>query len=316
LDTATCHEITEWIKVKAEELGFSACGIVEATFLENEAERLDQWLLNGYHGEMHYMAANRDKRLDPGILLPGSRSVISVLMNYFPAENPPVENNYKIAKYAYGKDYHPVIRERLNLLISGLKELAGDIQAQAFTDSAPVLEKAWAEKAGLGWIGKNTCLIHPKLGSFVFIGEIITDLELEYDRRQINDLCGGCTRCIDACPTGAILAPRLLDARKCISYLTIEFRGEIPQHEKDNFNDWIFGCDICQDVCPWNRKVEPHRENSFQPAQGMLEMDKEKWEQLTEDQFRDLFRESAVKRTKFVGLKRNIFFLKDQGRSS
>ena len=206
-----------------------------------------------------------------------------------------------------------VIRDKLNLLIEELKEQLGDFRARAFTDSAPVLDKAWAENAGLGWIGKNTCLIHPKFGSFVFIGEIITDLELQSDSHQINDLCGGCTRCMDACPTGAIIAPRLLDARKCISYYTIEFNGDLPQEEKDKFKDWIFGCDICQDVCPWNRKVKPHTESSFLPETGLQGMDKEKWELLTQDQFNDLFWESAVKRTKFKGLKRNILFLKNQG---
>jgi len=310
LETPRHHELSQWIKKKAEALGFSACGIAEASFLEKDTDRLNQWLLHGYQGDMLYMARNREKRLDPRLLVPGARSVISVLFNYYPAENPSPENNYKIAKYAYGKDYHFVLREKLNKLTAAIKERAGDFQARAFTDSAPVMEKSWAEKAGLGWIGKNTCLIHPKLGSFVFIGEIITDLELEYDRHQINDLCGGCTRCTDACPTGAIIAPRLLDAGKCISYYTIEFRGDLPQNEKDKFNDWIFGCDICQDVCPWNRPAKPQNESSFNLEPGLQGMNKEKWEQLTEDQFNVLFRESAVKRTNFIGLKRNISFLK------
>jgi len=242
--------------------------------------------------------------------MPGAKSVISVLMNYFPAEKLPENNNYKIAKYAYGKDYHLVIREKLDLLIKEIKERIGDFEVRAFTDSAPVLDKAWAEKAGLGRIGKNSCLIHPKLGSFVFIGELITNLELEYNSQRINDLCGGCTRCIDACPTGAIIAPWLLDARKCISYYTIEYRGDLPPDEKEKFKDWIFGCDICQDVCPWNRKAEPHDESSLKPSTRLLEMDIEKWEQLTKEQFNILFRESAVKRTKFEGLRRNITFLK------
>jgi len=262
------------------------------------------------------MNRNHEKRTDPRALLPGARSVISVLMNYYPAETLPDENNYKIAKYAYGKDYHMVIREKLNQLMADLREFAGEHQSRALTDSAPVLERAWAEKAGLGWIGKNTCLIHPKMGSFVFIGEIITDLELEYDNHQINDLCGGCTRCIDACPTGAIVAPRVLDSARCISYFTIEYRGELPEEKKTNFQDWIFGCDICQDVCPWNRKAVPHSENSFKPSSGLLEMDKEKWEQLTEEQFRVFFKESALSRTKFKGLKRNIDFLKNEENSA
>lgn len=312
METERIHEISGWIKARTTGLGFDACGIATAAYLEDDAASLDNWLLNGYHGEMYYMARNRDKRIDPRKILPGARSVISVLMNYFPVENLSVENNYKIAKYAYGKDYHLVIREKLNLLITELKERAGVLQAKAFTDSAPVLDRAWAKKAGLGWIGKNTCLIHPKLGSFVFIGEIITDLELEYDTCEVNDLCGGCNRCIDACPTGAIIAPRLLDAGKCISYHTIEFRGDLPQEEKHMFGDWIFGCDICQDVCPWNRKARSNSEIAFQPGTALLEMDKEKWEQLTDDQFHDLFRNSAVERTKFKGLKRNILFLKNQ----
>jgi epoxyqueuosine reductase len=313
LETGHPHEISKWIKTRASELGFAACGISAAAYLENDAERLDRWLQNGYHGEMNYMARNLEKRLDPRVLLPGSKSVISVLMNYYPAEQPSAENNYRLARYAYGKDYHLIIRKRLKQLIAELKELAGDIQARAFTDSAPVLDKAWAEKAGLGWIGKNTCLIHPGLGSFVFIGEIFTDLELEYDTHQINDLCGGCTRCLDACPTGAIIAPRLLDARKCISYYTIEFSGDLPPEEKENFKDWIFGCDICQEVCPWNRKAQPHTENDFIPHPGLKDMTREKWEGLGKDQFQALFRGSAVKRTRYEGLKRNILFLKKQG---
>jgi epoxyqueuosine reductase len=316
LETAHHHEISQWIKARASELGFAACGISETLFLKDEEKRLNHWLFQGYHGKMDFMARNSDKRLDPCLLLPGARSVISVLMNYFPEEILPEKNNYKLAKYAYGKDYHLVIRDRLHLFIEEIKALAGEFQARAFTDSAPVMDKAWAEKAGLGWIGKNTCLIHPKIGSFVFIGEIITDLELEYDQLTINDLCGGCTKCIEACPTGAITAPRVLDARKCISYYTIEYRGELPAGEKDNFKDWIFGCDICQDVCPWNRKAKAPIENDFLPNPMLKEMNKEKWEQLREDRFKDLFRDSAVQRTKYSGLKRNIDFLKDDETSS
>lgn len=312
METVTHHEISGWIKARAAELGFSACGIAKAACLDKEAERLNNWLQLGHHGEMNYLARNVEKRLDPRKLFPGAKSVISVLLNYFPAENPPADNNYKIASYAYGRDYHLLIREKLNVLIDEIKARAGDFEARAFTDSAPVMDKAWAEKAGLGWIGKNTCLIHPKLGSFVFIGEIITTLELQYDTVRVNDLCGVCTRCIEACPTGAIMAPRLLDARKCISYSTIEFRGDLPTEEKENFNDWIFGCDICQDVCPWNRKALPNNEIDFQLKPGLKNMDKIKWERLSREEFNDLFRGSAVKRTKYEGLKRNILFLKDQ----
>jgi epoxyqueuosine reductase len=312
LETPNRHDISGWIKERALELGFAACGISEADHLETEEKRLTDWLKSELQGEMDYMQRHSAERLDPRILFPGAKSVISVLMNYFPEEILPEKDNYKIAKYAYGKDYHDVIRDRLNLFIEEIKVRANGCQARAFTDSAPVMDKAWAERSGLGWIGKNTCLIHPKTGSFVFVGEIITDLELEYDEIKVNDLCGGCTRCIDACPTGAIIAPRLLDARKCISYLTIEFKGELPADEKVKFNDWIFGCDICQDVCPWNRKSKPASEAAFRPHPALKEMSREKWKNMTEEQFREIFRGSAVKRTKFSGLKRNILYQEDQ----
>jgi epoxyqueuosine reductase len=306
------HELAEWIKSRAIELGFSGCGITEAGYLQGEKDRLENWLEKGYHGEMHYMTVNVEKRLDPAQLVPGAKSVIVLLMNYFPEEILPDEGNYKIAKYAYGKDYHDIIKGKLHRLIKELSEYAGPFQARAFTDSAPVLERAWAEKAGLGWIGKNTCLIHPKIGSFAFIAAIITDLELESDNNHINDLCGGCTRCIDYCPTGAIIAPRILDSRKCISYLTIEYRGELPQAEKEQFDDWIFGCDICQDVCPWNKKSQSHNEDAFKPLPELKEMSRERWHSLTREDFNRLFKSSAVKRTRFEGLKRNIGFLENQ----
>jgi epoxyqueuosine reductase len=303
-------EISQWIKTRAPELGFSACGIVRAGHLDDDGKRLHQWLQSGYHGEMGYMERNVDKRADPVKLVPGAKSVIVVLMNYFPEKKLTEKDNYKIASYAYGKDYHDVIRGRLNQMITEIAGKTGPVHARAFTDSAPVLERALAEMAGLGWIGKNTCLIHPKIGSFFFIGEIITDLVLEYDDVKINDLCGGCTKCIDACPTAAIVGPRLLDSRKCISYLTIEFKGNLPEMMKEHFSDWIFGCDICQDVCPWNRKAVPGGVREFRPLQALEEMNKERWENLSEEVFRILFRGSAVKRTKFSGLKRNINFLK------
>jgi epoxyqueuosine reductase len=306
------QELSRWIKKRAESLGFAVCGIAKADYLEEDDERFYQWLQRDYQAGMRFMERYRDIRPDPRKLLPGARSVIVVLMNYFPSEPLHLANNYKIAKYAYGRDYHLVIREKLNQLTVELKEIAGDFQVRAFTDSAPVLERAWAQKAGLGWIGKNTCLIHPGMGSFVFIGEIITDMDLAYDQQQVNDLCGGCTRCIDACPTGAICAPRLLDAGKCISYYTIEHRNDLPADLSGKFQDWIFGCDICQDVCPWNRKAQPHGEEMFKPAKELVDMDKEKWERLTGQQFKALFMESAVLRTKFSGLKRNIHFLKNK----
>jgi len=313
LKTARYHEISLWIGRRASELGFAACGISEAAYLEPEGKSLKYWLSQGFHGEMDYMARNPGKRFDPRLLLPGARSVISVLMNYFPRELLPEKDNYKIAKYAYGKDHHVVIRGRLNQLIKDIKLRVGECQASAFIDSGPVVDKAWAARAGLGWRGKNTLLIHPKIGSFVFIGDIITDLELEYDQPDTKDLCGSCTRCIDACPTGAIIAPRMLDARKCIAYLTIEYQGVLPPGEKKKFTGSIFGCDICQDICPWNRHAKPNTENSFQPDPRLKEMNKAKWDQLTEDQFEDLFRDSAVKRTKYSGLKRNINFLSEEG---
>lgn len=307
------HELSSQIKEQALSLGFQACGISEACRLEDDDARLNDWLRLGYQGEMAYMARNREKRTDPRLLMDGARSVISVLMNYFPEKSLIREGDLKIAKYAYGKDYHLVIRDKLQELVRLLKEKAGDFKARVFTDSAPVLDKAWAERAGLGWIGKNTCLIHPQLGSFVFIGEVITDLELVYDTNRINDLCGGCTRCIEACPTGAIVGPRLLDARRCISYLTIENRGEIGEQFRGQFNDWIFGCDICQDVCPWNRKARPHSEPDLHPGATLPGMTRDNWKGLTRGQFDDIFRDSAVQRTGFEGLRRNVKFVTRDG---
>lgn len=347
------RQLSEWIKARAAGLGFDACGISRAGKLEEDKNHLLEWLMKGYQGEMDYMAGHQDKRVDPRLLVEGARSVISVLLNYYPQERLPVENNFKISRYAYGQDYHEVIREKLNALIDDLRlkaESAGqlgsrqwDIEPEAsspgpfsnlesskrglgskggaaepgifraFVDSAPVLDKAWAERAGLGWIGKNTCLIHPRIGSFVFVGEIITNLELAYDTDRVNDLCGGCNKCIEACPTGAIVGPRVLDARKCISYLTIEYKGELPASEKEKFHYWIFGCDICQEVCPWNRKARPHNTDLFSPSEELRSMNKEKWKDLTLEGFQRMFKGSAVKRTKFVGLKRNIKFVSNDG---
>ncbi len=311
METPGPHDLSLLIKSKAAALGFEACGISRAECLREDDARIRQWLELGYQGDMDYLERNREKRANPAELMEGARSVISVLLNYYPEREIPAGNTYRIAKYAYGRDYHELIRDKLKKLIAAVKAVAGECHARAFTDSAPVFDKAWAEKSGLGWIGKNTCLIHPKMGSFVFIGEIITDLELEHDTTRINDLCGGCTRCIDACPTGAIVAPRLLDARKCISYLTIEYRGELPEQYREQFNNWIFGCDICQDVCPWNRKSVPTKEAGFAPSEKLAAMTKEKWAGLTRETFEELFRGSAVQRTKFDGLKRNILFLEN-----
>lgn len=303
------ESITHWLKDRAIELGFSDCGISRAGVLEEDRERLDNWLEQGMHGEMKYMERNREMRLDPRLILENAKSVISFLYNYYPEQELPADDNYILSKYAYGRDYHPVIKEKLYRLIDELKARAGALNARVFTDSAPVLERAWAQRGGLGWTGKNTCLIHPKLGSFFFLAEIITDLELEPDTRTVNDLCGGCTRCIDACPTGAIVAPHVLDSRKCISYLTIEYRGEIPEECKDKFGGRIFGCDICQDVCPWNRFSQPHSEKQFLASDRLAKMRRQDWEQLSGEDFEELFGDSAVRRTGYEGLMRNIHFI-------
>jgi epoxyqueuosine reductase len=310
LDLDNRHGISQWIKKRSAELGFAACGLASAEYLEKDDKILRYWLSEGYQGKMTYLERNHDKRVDPVKLMPGARSIIVLLKNYYPENKLPEEDNYHIAKYAYGNDYHDVIREKLKLLISDLGKVTGPFQARAFTDSAPVLERAWAERAGLGWIGKNTCLINPKLGSYVFIAEIITDLELDYDTRKINDFCGGCNKCIEACPTAALVSPHILDSRKCISYLTIECQDPLPEDEKTNLGDWIFGCDICQEVCPWNRKATPHSEEAFEPSNALMEMSKTKWEKLTRDEFDVLFKDSAMKRTRFDGLRRNIDFLR------
>lgn len=300
---------TAKIKSKAKRLGFLSCGISKAEFLEEEAPRLENWLNKNMHGEMAYMENHFDKRLDPTILVPDSKSVISLLLNYFPSEVQ-VENTYKISKYAYGTDYHFIIKDKLKQLMDFISEEIGEVRGRVFVDSAPVLDKAWAAKSGLGWIGKHSNLLTKQLGSFYFIAELIIDLDLEYDT-PVTDHCGSCTACIDACPTNAIVADRVVDGSKCISYYTIELKNEIPTSEKGKFEDWMFGCDICQDVCPWNRFSKPNNEPLFNPHPELLSMTKKDWEEITEDVFQKLFKKSAVKRTKFLGLKRNINFLKD-----
>ncbi len=300
---------TAKIKSEAKRLGFLSCGISKAEFLEEEAPRLENWLNKNMHGEMAYMGNHFDKRLDPTILVPDSKSVISLLLNYFPSEVQ-VENTYKISKYAYGTDYHFIIKDKLKQLMDFISEEIGEVRGRAFVDSAPVLDKAWAAKSGLGWIGKHSNLLTKQLGSFYFIAELIIDLDLEYDT-PVTDHCGSCTACIDACPTNAIVADRVVDGSKCISYYTIELKNEIPTSEKGKFEDWMFGCDICQDVCPWNRFSKPNNEPLFNPHPELLSMTKKDWEEITEDVFQKLFKKSAVKRTKFLGLKRNINFLKD-----
>lgn len=299
---------TQQIKAEAKRLGFLSCGIAKAGFLEAEAPRLERWLKNGFQGEMHYMENHFDKRLDPTLLVDGAKSVISLLLNYYPesTQNP---ESYQISKYAYGQDYHFVIKDKLKELLHFIQNEIGEVNGRAFVDSAPVLDKAWAAKSGLGWIGKNANLITQKTGSFYFIAELIVDLELDYDT-PTTDHCGTCTACIDACPTQAIVAPYVVDGSKCISYFTIELKDQLPPEMKGAWNDWMFGCDVCQDVCPWNRFAKPHQEPAFNPHPDLLQLTKKDWEEITEDTFRKVFKNSAVKRTKYEGLKRNIDFLK------
>lgn len=300
---------SQLIKSEAKRLGFLSCGISKAAFLEEEAPRLEKWLKNNMNGEMGYMENHFDKRLDPTVLVPGSKSVISLLLNYYPTQiqNP---DSYKISKYAYGTDYHFIIKDKLKELMHFISAEIGEVNGRAFVDSAPVLDKAWAAKSGLGWIGKHSNLLTKQSGSFYFIAELIVDLDLEYDN-PVTDHCGTCTACIDACPTNAIVADRVVDGSKCISYFTIELKNEIPISEKGKFQDWMFGCDICQDVCPWNRFSKPHNEPLFNPHPELLSMTKKDWDEITEDVFREIFKKSAVKRTKYTGLTRNIQFLKD-----
>lgn len=288
-----------------------SCGISKAEFLEQEAPRLENWLKNNRNGEMSYMENHFDKRLDPTLLVDDGKSVISLLLNYYPdqLQSQSVDtDSYKISKYAYGQDYHFVIMEKLKELLFSIQETIGDVSGRAFVDSAPVLDKAWAAKSGLGWIGKNSNLLTQKVGSFYFIAELIIDLDLEYDNAT-TDHCGTCTACIDACPTEAIVAPYIVDGSKCISYFTIELKANIPQEMKGKFNDWAFGCDICQDVCPWNKFSKAHSEPLFNPNPELLSMTKKDWKEITEETFRIVFKDSALKRAKFSGLKRNIDFL-------
>lgn len=297
------------IKDQARRLGFDSCGIAKAEFLREEAPRLESWLKRGYHGEMTYMENHFDKRLDPTLLVPGARSVISLMYNYFPEETQR-EDSYKISKYAYGEDYHRVIKDKLRELVTVLKAEIGDFHGRIFTDSAPVMERSWARRSGLGWIGKHSLLISKGKGSYFFLAEIICDLELQYDEPFATDHCGTCTRCLDACPTEAILPGNTVDGSRCISYFTIELRDEIPAEMKGTFEDWMFGCDICQDVCPWNRFSVKHRERRFDAQRETIKYSKREWEEITEDVFNDIFKNSPVQRTKFTGLKRNIDFLK------
>ncbi|WP_437371470.1 tRNA epoxyqueuosine(34) reductase QueG [Maribacter litoralis] len=299
---------SDLIKTEAKRLGFLSCGISKADFLEEEAPRLEKWLNKNMHGEMGYMENHFDKRLDPRKLVEGSKSVISLLLNYYPEETQR-EDSYKISKYAYGHDYHHVIKNKLRQLQEFITEEIGEVNGRAFVDSAPVLDKAWAAKSGLGWIGKNSNLLTQQVGSFYFIAELIVDIELEYDH-AVTDHCGTCTACLDACPTQAIVEPYVVDGSKCISYFTIELKNELPNEMKGSFDDWMFGCDVCQDVCPWNRFSKSHNEPLFNPHPELLSMSKKDWEEITLEVFQKVFKKSAVKRTKFSGLTRNIEFLK------
>ncbi|WP_298485436.1 tRNA epoxyqueuosine(34) reductase QueG [uncultured Maribacter sp.] len=296
------------IKEEAKRLGFLSCGISKADFLEEEAPRLEKWLQENRHGQMQYMENHFDKRLDPRLLVEGSKSVVSLLLNYYPEEQQN-KDAYKLSKYAYGNDYHHVIKSKLKELQNFISTEIGEVGGRAFVDSAPVLDKAWAAKSGLGWIGKHSNLLTQQVGSFYFIAELILDIDLAYDAK-VTDHCGTCTACIDACPTQAIVEPYKVDGSKCISYLTIELKNEIPSEFQNKMDNWMFGCDVCQDVCPWNRFSKPHSEPLFNPHPDLLSMNKKDWEEVTEEVFKKVFQKSAVKRTKFSGLARNIKFLK------
>ena len=301
---------SQLIKQKAEKFGFQSCGISKAEFLEEEAPRLEAWLNKGYHGEMQYMENHFDKRLNPTLLVNGAKSVISLSYNYFPKVKIDEINNFKISKYAYGEDYHEVIKDILKNMVAELQEEIGEFGFRVFVDSAPVLEKAWARKSGLGWVGKNANLITKKHGSFYFLAEIICDLELDYDL-AVTDHCGSCRACIDACPTQAIVSDRIVDGSKCISYATIELKNEIPDYFNGKMDDWMFGCDVCQDVCPWNRFSAPTLQEKFAPNFQKLNFRKNEWKELTQELFSEIFKKSAVKRTKFSGLMRNVNLLND-----
>ena len=302
------EKYTQLIKAESKRLGFLSCGISKAGFLEDEAPRLENWLNNQMNGQMSYMENHFDKRLNPTLLVDDAKSVISLLLNYYPSK---FQNqySYKISKYAYGQDYHHVIKEKLKELLHFIQTEIGAVSGRAFVDSAPVLDKAWAAKSGLGWVGKNSNLITQKVGSFYFIAELIIDLDLEYDTLT-TDHCGSCSACIDACPTEAIVSPYVVDGSKCISYFTIELKDNLPQELKGKFDNWMFGCDVCQDVCPWNRFAKPHQESLLKSNESILKFSKKDWEEITFDVFQKVFKNSAVKRTKYEGLLRNITFLK------
>jgi epoxyqueuosine reductase len=296
------------IKQEASRLGFSFCGISKAEFLKDEAPRLEEWLKRGYQGKMSYLENYFDKRIDPTLLVPGAKSVVSLLYNYSPKKDLAREGEFKVSKYAYGEDYHFVVKDKLKTLLDILQDKIGTINGRAFVDSAPVMERAWAQRSGLGWIGKNSLVLNREMGSFFFIAEIIIDLPLEYDH-AVKDFCGTCTACIDACPTDAIVEPYVVDGSKCISYYTIELKDSIPTEVKGKFENWIFGCDICQDVCPWNSFSQPHAEERFNPGNALIAFSKQDWKEITDEVFTKVFGKSAIKRTKLEGLRRNVAFV-------
>jgi epoxyqueuosine reductase len=299
---------TRFIKNLASEHGFDFCGIAQARRLDEDAKRLEDWLHKGYHGKMGYMENHFDMRVDPSRLVPGAKSVITLLKNYYPSELS--SSHFKVSKYAYGNDYHDVIRTELRRMMEKIREKTGEFNGRGFVDSAPVLERTWAKETGLGWIGKNGNLITRQQGSFFFIATLITDLELEYDSAMVKDYCGNCRKCIDACPTDAIKENRQINGSQCISYFTIELKDEIiPYEVKGKFNNWMFGCDICQDVCPWNRFSKPNTEPGFAPIKEVLEFSDKEWKELSEDMFKNIFKQSPLKRSKYKGIQRNIQFL-------
>jgi len=299
---------TAFIKQHAADLGFDHCGIAQAVQLDDDARRLEQWLHKGMHGSMHYMENHFDKRIDPRKLVDNARSVITLLLNYYPAQQQQPEAP-KISKYAYGQDYHEVIKGKLNTLLARMQEAFGAVSGRGFVDSAPVLERSWAQRSGLGWLGKNGNLIHKQAGSFFFIATLITDLALEYDS-PVGDYCGSCTRCLDACPTEALVAPGVVDGSRCISYFTIELKELlIPEKMQGRFDNWMFGCDVCQDVCPWNRFSKPNQTIEFAPIPEILNFSTKDWEELTEEEFKKIFRRSPMKRSKYAGIRRNLRFI-------
>lgn len=301
-----------FVKSKARQLGFDFCGIARAVKLDDDAKRLESWLSKGMHGSMHYMEKHFDQRIDPALLVPGAKSVITLMLNYYPSitQQPGAP---EISKYAYGKDYHEVIKEKLNLFLFALRENIGEINGRGFVDSAPVMERSWAKRSGLGWIGKNGNLISKQNGSFFFIATLIVDLALQYDDAFVKDYCGSCRKCIDACPTDAILDNKIVDGSKCISYFTIELKDQlIPSGMQGKFHDWMFGCDICQDVCPWNRFSKPNNEPAFKPIPEILNLSTSDWEHMTDETFRKIFKHSPLKRAKFKGIQRNLRFIKGE----